>query len=192
MTRTLQEIKAELEALHQENQTAIEKYTAKLEAIDPKIEQAKQDIADAQMMADAEAYDIAKRELWTAENTKEMLKNKLDELTQKPLISKTDYNKLVNEINVLAEKENMTIINKVSEMFPEFEALKQLHIDNYNFANNTLQLLENKIGRNEKSYNYSDRGALLPGRLSGLEYAPKRSVVHLVNSLIENYERLVK
>lgn len=35
MTRTLQEIKAELEALHQENQTAIEKYTEDLKAIDP-------------------------------------------------------------------------------------------------------------------------------------------------------------
>ncbi|HEL1711149.1 hypothetical protein MDL80_04195 [Streptococcus suis] len=192
MTRTLQEIKAELEALHQENQTAIEKYTEDLKAIDPKIEQAKQDIADAQTTVDAEAYDIAKRELWTAENTKEMLKNKLDELTQKPLISKRDYNKLVDEINVLAEKENMTIINKVSEMFPEFEKLKKLHTENYQLANDTLEILENKIGKNEESYKYSDQGHLLPGRYSGLEYTPKRSVVYLLDSLVEHYERMVK
>lgn len=192
MTRTLQEIKAELEALHQENQTAIEKYTEDLKAIDPKIEQAKQDIADAQTTVDAEAYDIAKRELWTAENTKEMLKNKLDELTQKPLISKRDYNKLVDEINVLAEKENMTIINKVSEMFPEFEKLKKLHTENYQLANDTLEILENKIGKNEESYKYSDQGYLLPGRYSGLEYTPKISVVYLLDSLVEHYERLVK
>lgn len=192
MTRTIQEIKAELEALHQENQTAIEKYTADLEAIDPKIEQAKQGIADAQTRVDAEAYDIAKRELWTAENTKEMLKNKLDELTQKPLISKRDYNKLVDEINTLAEKENTAIIKKVSEMFPEFEKIKQLHIKNYEIANSTLQLLENKIGRNEKSYNYSDQGALLPGRFPNLEYTPKRSVGYLIDVLTENYERIMK
>ena len=129
MTRTLQEIKAELEALHQENQTAIEKYTEDLKAIDPKIEQAKQDIADAQTTVDAEAYDIAKRELWTAENTKEMLKNKLDELTQKPLISKRDYNKLVDEINVLAEKE-MDTAHKNKDWNTYYTLFKEQYLDN--------------------------------------------------------------
>lgn len=192
MTQTLKEISQKLEQLKESNLQEIEKYQTELEAIEPTIEKARQDIIEAKKKVDAAAYDIAKRELWTATNTKELLEDKLDELQHQPLVTKEEYNKLVDEIKTVADTENDAIIKKVEDFFPEFEKLRERHIENYTLANDTLEILENKIGKNEESYKYSDQGHLLSGRYSGLEYPPKRSVVYLLDSLVEHYERLVK
>ena len=108
------------------------------------------------------------------------------------LVTKEEYNKLVDEIKTVADTENDAIIKKVEDFFPEFEKLRERHIENYTLANKVLALLENFIGRNTEDYKYDDDGHLLSGRYSGLEYTPKRSVVYLLDSLVEHYERLVK
>lgn len=192
MTQTLKEISKKLEQLKESNLQEIEKYQTELEAIEPTIEKARQDIIEAKKKVDAAAYDIAKRELWTATNTKELLEDKLDELQHQPLVTKEEYNKLVDEIKTVADTENDAIIKKVEDFFPEFEKLRERHIENYTLANKVLALLENFIGRNTEDYKYDDDGHLLSGRYSGLEYTPKRSVVYLLDSLVEHYERLVK
>ncbi|HGD0053930.1 TPA: hypothetical protein ACG6RM_001314 [Streptococcus agalactiae] len=192
MTQTLKEISQKLEQLKESNLQEIEKYQTELEAIEPTIEKARQDIIEAKKKVDAAAYDIAKRELWTATNTKELLEDKLDELQHQPLVTKEEYNKLVDEIKTVANTENDAIIKKVEDFFPEFEKLRERHIENYTLANKVLALLENFIGRNTEDYKYDDDGHLLSGRYSGLEYTPKRSVVYLLDSLVEHYERLVK
>ncbi|HEN8992417.1 TPA: hypothetical protein U9D65_001380 [Streptococcus agalactiae] len=192
MTQTLKEISRKLEQLKESNLQEIEKYQTELEAIEPTIEKARQDIIEAKKKVDAAAYDIAKRELWTATNTKELLEDKLDELQHQPLVTKEEYNKLVDEIKTVADTENDAIIKKVEDFFPEFEKLRERHIENYTLANKVLALLENFIGRNTEDYKYDDDGHLLSGRYSGLEYTPKRSVVYLLDSLVEHYERLVK
>ncbi|HGI9125078.1 TPA: hypothetical protein ACJVMN_001419 [Streptococcus agalactiae] len=192
MTQTLKEISQKLEQLKESNLQEIEKYQTELEVIEPTIEKARQDIIEAKKKVDAAAYDIAKRELWTATNTKELLEDKLDELQHQPLVTKEEYNKLVDEIKTVADTENDAIIKKVEDFFPEFEKLRERHIENYTLANKVLALLENFIGRNTEDYKYDDDGHLLSGRYSGLEYTPKRSVVYLLDSLVEHYERLVK
>ncbi|HGA3511455.1 TPA: hypothetical protein ACGWFD_001311 [Streptococcus agalactiae] len=192
MTQTLKEISQKLEQLKESNLQEIEKYQTELEAIEPTIEKARQDIIEAKKKVDAAAYDIAKRELWTATNTKELLEDKLDELQHQSLVTKEEYNKLVDEIKTVADTENDAIIKKVEDFFPEFEKLRERHIENYTLANKVLALLENFIGRNTEDYKYDDDGHLLSGRYSGLEYTPKRSVVYLLDSLVEHYERLVK
>lgn len=84
-TWTLADIKQRLSAWRyrkakESNLQEIEKYQADLEAIEPTIEHAKRDIIESKKKVDAAAYDVAKRELWTATNTKELLEDKLDEL----------------------------------------------------------------------------------------------------------------
>ena len=88
MTQTLKEISQKLEQLKESNLQEIEKYQTELEAIEPTIETARQVIIEAKKKVDAADYDIAKRELWTATNTKELLEDKLDELQHQPLVTK--------------------------------------------------------------------------------------------------------
>lgn len=191
MTRTVKEIFQELENMENDNAKLIEKRQEELEAIVPTIEKAKRDIVEAKKKVDAEAYNKAKTELWTAENTKELLEEELEKLQSNPLVSKEEYHKLAKDITAAAESVNADILDKISKYFPEFEKLKENFTRNVEDANKALSKLEHAIGKNTESYKYDDQGGLVQ-RYHGLDYTPKKNVACLLNKFVETYNRMVK
>lgn len=191
MTRTVKEIFQELENMENDNAKLIKKRQEELEAIGPTIEKAKQDIVEAKKKVDAEAYNKAKTELWTAGNTKELLEEELEKLQNNPLVSKEEYHKLAKEITAAAESVNAEILDKISKYFPEFEKLKENFTRNVEDANKALSKLEHVIGKNTESYKYDDQGGLVQ-RYHGLDYTPKKNVACLLNKFVETYNRMVK
>lgn len=130
MTRTLEQINTELTKLITDNQKEIQKTETNLAAINQTIEKAKQDIIKAKKDINAEAYDTAKRELWTAENTKEMLEDKLQELQHQPLITKKVYRTMIANIKAAAEikeeiirKQALTYVKKLKELADESDSV---------------------------------------------------------------------
>ena len=117
MTRTVKEIFQELENMENDNAKLIKKRQEELEAIGPTIEKAKQDIVEAKKKVDAEAYNKAKTELWTAGNTKELLEEELEKLQNNPLVSKKEYHKLAKEITAAAESVNAEILRRCPKIY---------------------------------------------------------------------------
>ncbi len=152
MTRTIEDIKEELIAKSNENFNEIQKCETNLEAIDPTIQTAKENIITAKKEVDAEAYNKAKTELWTAENTKEMLVEKLQELHNTPLVTKVEYRTIYNEIINATELKNEELLEKISSVIPELEQLSKEYYKAVEEANATLRVLENKIGKNSEDF----------------------------------------
>lgn len=123
MLKTLEQINQELETLKNNNQQAIQKCEEGLAEVEPKITQAQLNLREAQKAVDAEAYDKAKRELWTAENTKKMLQEQLDELRAQPLMSQNEAEKLKKDIFEYTQNENYRIIDQAVTKLEELRRL---------------------------------------------------------------------
>ncbi|HFU3860346.1 TPA: hypothetical protein ACGO0C_000509 [Streptococcus suis] len=123
MLKTLEQINQELETLKNNNQQAIQKCEEGLAEVKPKITQAQLNLRKAQKTVDVEAYDKAKRELWTAENTKKMLQDQLNELHTRPLMSQDEAEKLKKDTFEYIQNENDRII---SQAVTKLEELRQL------------------------------------------------------------------
>ena len=123
MLKTLEQINQELETLKNNNQQAIQKCEKGLAEVKPKITQAQLNLREAQKTVDAEAYDKAKRELWTAENTKEMLQEQLDELRTQPLMTQNEAEKFKKDIFEYTQNENYRIIDQAVTKLEELRSL---------------------------------------------------------------------
>ncbi len=192
MTRTIEDIKEELIAKSNENFNEIQKCETNLEAIDPTIQTAKENIITAKKEVDAEAYNKAKTELWTAENTKEMLVEKLQELHNTPLVTKVEYRTIYNEIINATELKNEELLEKISSVIPELEQLSKEYYKAVEEANATLRVLENKIGKNSEDFKKDENGRIVSEFFSGLSYSPRISVAAFVDQFINNYKELKK
>lgn len=189
MTRKLEEINTELTGLINANQKEIEKVEKDLLAIEPTITKAKEDIIKAKKKVDAVAYDNAKRELWTAENTKEMLTDKLNELRHAPIVTKEKYRELYYEIVTVGDNKSEEVFEKISSVFPELNKINNEQISVTNKIWDNLHLLE-KLGRGEEEYAKNERGAIESNFWGGLKYYAKTNASSLLNSFIERYERI--
>lgn len=192
MTRTIEKIKEELIAKSNENFNEIQKCETNLEAIEPTIRTAKENIIKAKKEVDAEAYSKAKTELWTAENTKEMLVEKLQELHNTPLVTKVEYRTFYNEIINATELKNEELLEKISSVIPELEQLSKEYYKAVEEANATLRVLEDKIGKNSEDFKKDENGRIVSEFFSGLSYSPSISVAGFVDRFINGYKELKK
>ncbi|UUM61546.1 hypothetical protein NQZ89_09200 [Streptococcus suis] len=189
MTRTLEQINTELTKLITDNQKEIEKLEKKLASIDPTIEKAKQDIIKAKKEVNAEAYDIAKRELWTAENTKEMLTDKLKELRHDPIVTKERYRELYFEICSVGDNKIDETFNKISQIFPELEQISDDHKDIIEDITQNLRLLES-MGRNSEEFKKDEHGRINSIFYNGLNYRVKKNTVSFLEEFIKHVKEV--
>ncbi|HFI0791653.1 TPA: hypothetical protein ACGO62_001692 [Streptococcus suis] len=189
MTRTLEQINTELTKLITDNQKEIEKLEKELASIDPTIEKAKQDIIKAKKVANAEAYDIAKRELWTAENTKEMLTDKLKELRHDPIVTKERYRELYFEICSVGDNKIDEAFEKISQIFPELERISDEHNDIMKNIAQNLRLLET-AGRNSEDYTKDEQGRLDSTFYNGLSYRAKKDSASFLEGFIKRFKEI--
>lgn len=192
MTRTLEQINTELNKLIADNQKEIQKVEADLAAIDPTIKKAKQDIIKAKKDINAEAYDTAKRELWTAENTKEMLADKLTELRHRPIVTKEKYRELYFEICSVGNRKVDEVFEKISQVFPELERVSDEHQDTVGKIYENLEMLYGSIGRGADELQKDDNGRIDSSFHGGLSYTPKKDAGSFLKEFTDRYKEIVK
>ncbi|HEL2737465.1 TPA: hypothetical protein UDO34_000229 [Streptococcus suis] len=189
MTRTLEQINTELTKLITDNQKEIEKLEKELASIYPTIEKAKQDIIKAKKEVSAEAYDIAKRELWTAENTKEMLTDKLKELRHDPIVTKERYRELYFEICSVGDNKIDEVFDKISQIFPELEQISGEHKGITEGIAQNLRLLES-LGRNAEEFKKDEHGRIDSVFYNGLNYRVKKDSASFLDSFIKRFKEV--
>ncbi|MER0123199.1 hypothetical protein ABPH35_10235 [Streptococcus sp. ZJ93] len=158
--KTLQEIKKELLAIKEKNLADIAHYQSEIEKSDTNIAIAKQKLLKAQEDIDANAYNNAKNELWTAQNTREMLVTQLNKLTHEPLMPITDYRKLVKEVHELHEKTQKGFFTEAETVLPTLEKISEKAQIELEDCKEVLEILKNTISKNREEYTKSETGAL--------------------------------
>ncbi|MGQ7394732.1 hypothetical protein [Streptococcus suis] len=189
MTRTLEQINTELTKLITDNQKKIEKLEKELASIDPTSEKAKQDIIKAKKVANAEAYDIAKRELWTAESTKEMLTDRLEELRHDPIVTKERYRELYFEICSVGDNKIDEAFEKISQIFPELEQIIEEYKDITEDITQNLRLLES-LGRNSEEFKKTENGHIDAAFYNGLSYRVKKNTTNFLEEFIKRVKEV--
>ncbi|HEM4051340.1 TPA: hypothetical protein U1W10_001353 [Streptococcus suis] len=158
-------------------------------SIDPTIEKAKQNVIKAKKVVNTEAYDIAKRELWTAENTKEMLTDRLKELRHDPIVTKERYRELYFEICSVGDNKIDEVFDKISQIFPELEQISGEHKGITEGIAQNLRLLES-LGRNAEEFKKDEHGRIDSVFYNGLNYRVKKDSASFLDSFIKRFKEV--
>ncbi|MEQ9810180.1 hypothetical protein [Streptococcus jiangjianxini] len=192
MERTLKQIKNELTKLKQTAEAKITELENDYTALSPEIEQAKKSIIEAKKNIDKEAYNKAKDELWTLENTKELLSDNLNELRHSPLVDKEKYQSLYHEIIEVSDKKIDETTKKLELFFVDLEKIGKEYNDTLALISETLGILQNQIGKNSEEFKKDERGYINSEIYLGLRYKPKSNPAYLVDQFIKQYKEMTK
>ncbi|MDG3141922.1 hypothetical protein MKL29_03515 [Streptococcus suis] len=191
MTRTIKQINNDLAKIKKTNETKIKELEKDLLTLEPAIEQVKNRIIEAKKNIDKESYDSAKNELWTLENTKELLTDKLTELRHNPLINKETYQSLYYEIVEVADKKIKETTKKLAVFFPDLETINKEYYDTLILVSETLEILQNEIGKNAEEFKKDANGYIDSNFYSGLRYQAKHNPAHLVENFVNQYKEMM-
>ncbi|MBF0778343.1 hypothetical protein [Streptococcus cuniculi] len=156
--KTLQEIKKDLSALKEQNFVDIAHCQSEIEKSDTKIAVARQKLLKAQEDVDAKAYNEAKDELWTAQNTKEMLVEQLNKLTQEPLMPINEYRQLVKEVHEQHKKTQRGFFTEAKSVLPKLENIREKARAEYEDCSEVLKILKVIISKDREEYTKTEIG----------------------------------
>lgn len=120
------------------------------------IEQENNNLITAQERADFEAYNTAKKNLWTAENTKELQLKLLHDLETKALVTPQESTELKKEIIRIADEIRSSQFKKANELLLELEALANESNELNLVTNDLLSKAEYDLMKLEKPYSIHD------------------------------------
>ena len=128
---------------------------AEMKTISSRIRKAESDAAAARekleaatAASDLDAYQNAKADLHRAEDAKEMLKNRLAALKDKPLILKEEYEKLTAEIVAEYTEKDNAACQRLAELADEMNNIGLDLREAIEDANMTLKTLQEEIYKN--------------------------------------------
>lgn len=131
--QALRDIENQLESVVSDNQNEIKETKDSLELTKQKIVKANEDLEKAQNENDIEAYDKAKKDLWTANNTKDFQENKLKKGQELVLMSSDEVQALVSEVNGITDdlrkeqfKNALKLLHDLKKISDESLELKEL------------------------------------------------------------------
>lgn len=129
---------------------------------------------EAEERLDSNAYAEAKKQLNALNTSKEMYEKRLHKISGMALVSREEYDTLVDKVKLIADKTNDEINVKAEKLLPDFEKLAKEAIDIYDKANSLLHHIEKDLGNNSEDFKHDASGALLSDRYNGLKYTYKR------------------
>lgn len=145
-----------------------------LKEIESKIETYEKARDEAEERLDGNAYAEAKQQLNVLNTSKEMYEKRLNKISGMALVSREEYDTLVDKVKLIADKSNDEINIKAEKLLPEFEKLAKESIDIYDKANSLLHHIEKDLGNDSEDFKKSASGAFLSDRFNGLNYKYKR------------------
>lgn len=145
-----------------------------LKETESKIETYEKARDEAEERLDANAYAEAKKQLNALNTSKEMYEKRLNKISGMALVSREEYDTLVDKVKLIADKSNDEINIKAEKLLPEFEKLAKESTDIYDKANSLLHHIEKDLGNDLEDFKKSASGAILSDRFNGLKYEYKR------------------
>lgn len=158
-----------------------------LKETESKIETYEKARDEAEERLDGNAYAEAKQQLNALNTSKEMYEKRLNKISGMALVSREEYDTLVDKVKLIADKSNDEIKEKAKTLLPKF---KELSIETININERTqklLNLIEHGLGNDNDEFKRTPDGAVLSDRWNGLSYKYHRPF----NVVYDNIEREV-
>ena len=152
--QALRDIENQLESVVSDNQNEIKETKDSLELTKQKIVKANEDLEKAQNENDIEAYDKAKKDLWTANNIKDFQENKLKKGQDLVLMSADEVQVLVSEVNELTDDLRKEQFQNALKLLQDLKKIADESLELKELANKLLRTIrydvqkqsENNIG----------------------------------------------
>lgn len=158
--KTLNEIEELLIGKREENQRNIQEFTDKKEVATQAIQRANKELVAAEVDVNLEVYKKSKDDLWSAKHAIELYDKQIENLTNIPLISKEEYNKLVDEIfqatNATYDEQDERALLLVAELKEIADESNQT----WNKADKLLNILQRQVYREPEGRNVASDGSI--------------------------------
>lgn len=143
--KTLNEIEELLSEKIITNNKEIQEYSDKITEAETQILRANEDLLTAEKEIKVEDYNKAKNDIWAATNAKELYSKEKEKLAQTPLISKNEYNQLLNEIINSADQEHEEQNKRAVALVAELKSIAEKSAYTNKQANQLMNTLQRKV-----------------------------------------------
>lgn len=189
---TLQTIETKINELIEQNKNAISQAKEELTKSYKAVEKANADILTAQKEINAEKYNQAKTDLWTAENTRNFYEERLRMLTKEPLMEYAEFHEIVKTVEKLADEEQRTYFEPLARQIEETLKIGDEAYQKAQKADALMKKLDKDISKGVERYRRREDGAVYSQFMNGLSYHPQCAVYHEEGGLKELIKRYKK
>jgi len=148
--KTLNEIQTYLTEKTAENKKEVAATKENIRKTEQTIQKANEELIVAETEVDVERYNKAKDTIWAANHAKELYQKQLDKLKCEPLISKSEYNKLLTQItpaaNTIHEEQN----ERAAVLISELRNISKESVQTQDQANKLMHQLQREIYKEPK------------------------------------------
>lgn len=188
--KILEEIKQEFQNIITNHDKELEETSKLFDSISEKIELLNNQLITAEEDNNYEEYDKVKQELWTAENTLELVNKKINTLQNKPLISKEEFKQYSDMIKRLDGEKQKELLSKVRLILEDINSVKKESYESLEEANKLMAILTKnlcymQVDDVDHPYNRTESGAL---NLGYSRYNPR----NVVGVVLEGHENSIK
>lgn len=145
LSKSLEEIEAELQTIVEENKAAIKEFKKEIETAEENAEEAKRTMIDAKKGDDPQAYAQAVAEQRTASDIVGFYEGKLEKLKSEPLVTEEQYKDYTKRIKSEMDRINQQARKRISKLLDELEAIQSELSPAYAKTNELLSNLQNNI-----------------------------------------------
>ena len=143
----LNEIDSKLTELLTNNKNEIDGYSMKIETADKAIQDANNQLRNAETTVNVDDYNKAKNNIWSAKHAKELYEKAKADTEKTPLIDRKQYNFLLKEIKDTADGEQEDLNKKAIELITNIRNLANESGEITNKANELMNNLQRHIYR---------------------------------------------
>jgi len=143
----LNEIESKLSNILESNKNEIQNYALKIETADEAIQDANNDLKRAESNINADDYNTAKNNIWSAEHAKELYEKTKNNFETKPLIDREQYKSLLTEIKETANNEQEELNKKAIELIKNIRTLANESRGITDKANELMNILQRSVYR---------------------------------------------
>lgn len=143
----LNEIKKYLSEKVQENKKLIEECNANIEKTEQSIQQANAQLLEGENEVNVEKYNDAKNLLWSANHAKELYLKQREKLINTPLVTKSDYQSMLSQIDKAAKDQQEKQNDRAIEIIKELKVISDESYQTEELANSLMAMLQRKVYR---------------------------------------------
>lgn len=154
----LNEIDTKLKELLTNNRNEIDGYSVKMNTADKAIQDANEELKNAESNVNAEDYNKAKDNIWSAQHAKELYGKTKENLENKSLINRKQYNSILKEIKESADSEQEELNKKAIDLIVKIHSLADESKNSTNKANELMHTLQRKVYREPEGKIYREDG----------------------------------
>ena len=188
--KTLEEIESYLMEKTNENTQAIEVCQENIKKADQSINRSEAELLAAEAAVNADDYNKAKNDLWTAQHSKELFLKQLDKLKREPLISKKEYSKLLDVTSELANAAHEDQNQRAALLIAEMKSIAEESRQTQQQANALMHVLQREVFKEPEGMLQLENGNKTWS--SDKEYKNQKTVHAFYNSKVRgsNLEKL--